>query len=72
MQEHVILVAFQVPAETREKTHEIMVDTMHTARKDATDNNIDLCWWVAENDRTDGSDNMSATFVPYEPQEVVF
>lgn len=24
-------------------------------------------WWVAENDRRDGSDNRSATFVPYEP-----
>lgn len=28
---------------------------------------FDLAWWIAENDRVDGSDRMSATFVPYEP-----
>src|SRR3954471_8578254 len=30
----------------------------------ARPNGVVDCWWIAEDDRTDGSDNDSATFVP--------
>ena len=57
MSEHVILVALQVEADSREAAHEIVCDAMPVA------GGAIESWWVAEDDRTDHSDCDSAVFV---------
>jgi hypothetical protein len=63
---HTILVAFAVNAETREEAQRILMERLPRPEGDCH-KAID-CWWIAENDRIDGSDNDSATFVPYTPE----
>lgn len=62
--EHVILVAFDVLAYSREQAHQRLLEALGRP-----DNNPIESWWVAEDDRTDGSDNDSAVFVPFGEQE---
>ena len=57
MTEHTILVAFTVEADTREQAHENLLITLPEP------NGFLDSWWVAEDDRTDGSDCDSAVFV---------
>lgn len=67
MAEHVILVAFQVEAETSEGAQQ---DLMRWLPKPGDPDRDGLsCWWIAEDDRIDGSDNDSAIFVPKGCQE---
>lgn len=69
--EHVILVAFQVRAGDEGLENESRADVMGSLMEGlkelgplGTDNVFGVeCWWVAEDDRTDGSDNDSAVFV---------
>jgi hypothetical protein len=68
MSEHVILVAVTVEAETREEAHTVAQLGMPrpgarypTGKGFAT--GLVTSWWVAEDDRQDGSDCDSAVFV---------
>lgn len=58
MSEHVILVAVNIAAPTRQEA----VSSLGSFLSGVPE------WWVAEDDRTDGSDNDSAVFVPYGKQ----
>lgn len=72
MPEHVILVAFSVEAPTREGAETVLLNELP---RPGTERVINLAlpsdariatiwsWWVAEDDRRDGSDNDSAVFV---------
>lgn len=62
--EHIILVAFTVEAADRAEAH----DTLRRMLNPVLDSQIESTsvateWWVAEDDRTDGSDRDSAVFV---------
>jgi hypothetical protein len=59
MSEHVMLVAFSVTGATRKEAHGRLLPMLPRPNDDA---GLD-CWWVAEDDRNDGSDNDSAVFV---------
>lgn len=66
MNEHIILVAFDVAASDRETAERVLTDLLFGVREDKPTGNrpyVDS-WWVAEDDRHDGSDNHSAVFVP--------
>lgn len=56
MSEHVILVAFTVEAPSRENAQRLLFEELPTPGRPITS------WWVAEDDRIDGSDNDSAVF----------
>lgn len=63
MTEHVFLVAITVESDgTREEAerrlHDALPDTNQPHHHGVTE------WWIAEDDRRDGSDNDSAVFVP--------
>lgn len=62
MTEHVFLVALQVQGETREQAETTLMQHLPTVTGDTVDKSI-VCWWVAEDDRHDRSDNDSAVFV---------
>lgn len=64
---HVILVAFAIYAPSRVDAHRRLMRMLPRPAEDGYLGTLDS-WWVAENDRIDGSDNDSAVFVPYEPQ----
>lgn len=57
--EHVILVAFSVPATSRRAAQKTLVRALPRTDEGHIDS-----WWIAEDDRIDGSDNDSAVFVP--------
>lgn len=67
MSEHVILVAFQVTADSREEAEQSLLMVLPRPkglpRGDMPGHGFLECWWVAEDDRHDGSDNDSAVFV---------
>jgi len=63
---HTILVAFAVNAATREQAQQVLMSRLPNPESDGHAT-ID-CWWIAENDRIDGSDNDSAIFVPFFPK----
>lgn len=56
---HVILVAFDVDEEKATDAHEAVMWLL----KDAVGKEKITQWWIAEDDRFDGSDNDSAVFV---------
>ncbi len=61
-----VLVAFCVAAPNREAAMDQVMSILpreakHRKRWDRA--GLD-CWWIAEDDRTDGSDNDSAVFIP--------
>ena len=62
MSTHVILVAFQVEGDTRKDAHEQLFDYLPNHPSPKTTPGLE-CWWVAEDDRLDNSDNDSAVFV---------
>jgi len=64
--EHTILVAFTVYAPTREDAQHRLMRLLPQPSRDGI-GTLD-CWWIAEDDRIDGSDNDSAMFVPYAPK----
>lgn len=57
--EHVFLVAVSVHGETREHAEARLRALLPVPEE----NNPVVCWWIAEDDRHDGSDNDSAVFV---------
>lgn len=61
--EHTILVAVVVEAPTREDAHLRLATEMPGYRNALRPHSPVLSWWVAEDDRLDGSDNDSAVFV---------
>lgn len=63
MAAHTILVAFCVNADTREAAQRLLMRRL--PRCDADFHTTIDSWWIAEDDRVDGSDNDSAVFVPY-------
>lgn len=58
---HVIMVAFEVDADTMANAQTTLMDWLPAPSQ--TDGDID-CWWIAEDERYDGSDCDSAVFVP--------
>ncbi len=63
-EEHVILVAFHVHAHSRPDAHDTLMEGFREMGPCGDDNPFGLeAWWVAEDDRRDGSDNNSAVFV---------
>lgn len=58
MPEHTILVAFTMEADTREQAHQKLLWLLPVNTPPGIES-----WWVAEDDRTDGSDCDSAVFV---------
>jgi len=60
---HTILVAFVVNAGSRELAQRLLMRRLPQCENDFH-TTIDS-WWIAEDDRIDGSDNDSAIFVPY-------
>lgn len=60
--EHTFLVAFSVYGETREEAELALHGELLEHPVSATDSPIES-WWVAEDDRRDGSDRDSAVFV---------
>jgi threonine aldolase len=64
MDEHVILVAIQVRADNRTAAMAQIMESLKTHGPHGDDNVYGIeCWWLAEDDRTDGSDCDSAVFV---------
>lgn len=72
MDEHVILVAVSVVAETRESAELYLHHRLPRPGDELpeTGGTYVESWWVAEDDRRDGSDNDSAVFVPKGTQAV--
>jgi hypothetical protein len=68
MNEHVILVAFVVEADDRETAHAWLLEALP---RPSEETHVES-WWVAEDDRTDGSDNDSAVFVKPGTQGTAF
>lgn len=60
MSTHVILVAFSIDADTRKEAMATLTDELV---KDLATLPSGSAWWIAEDLRTDGSDNDSAVFV---------
>lgn len=58
--EHVILVAFTVQDDDRAKAHDLLMERLP---QPYVGNTPITSWWVAEDDRRDGSDCDSAVFV---------
>jgi hypothetical protein len=65
---YVILVAFEVSSVGGRKEAELRLQSNLPRPSGRPDTEVDNwwldCWWVAEDDRYDGSDNDSAVFVP--------
>lgn len=60
--EFVILVAVHVTAANREAAHRTVMDSLPRPGSEYADSLVEA-WWIAEDDRQDGSDNDSAVFV---------
>ena len=60
--EHTILVAFTVYAPTWEQAQRLLMDRLPNPEADGPA--VIDSWWIAEDERYDGSDNDSAVFVP--------
>lgn len=58
MSQHTFLVAITVNGPDREKAQTDMMEVLPDTSTDLID-----CWWIAEDDRLDGSDNDSAVWV---------
>lgn len=57
---HVILVAFEVEGTD---WHDAQMNLIDTLPKPSATHSVE-CWWIAEDERYDGSDCDSAVFVP--------
>ena len=68
--DHIILVAFSVSAPSRTAAHTALVYRL--PRPQATPTSPILAWWVAEDDRHDGSDLDSAVFVEPGNQQLAY
>ena len=66
MSSHVIRVAFEVEAESWESAQRILMSYLPRPHSSRIESPIE-CWWIAEDERYDGSDNDSVVFVPYNP-----
>lgn len=60
---HTILVAFAVNATDRAEAQRLLMQRLPNPESDFHE--VIDCWWIAEDDRIDGSDNDSAFFIPY-------
>jgi hypothetical protein len=66
----VLLVAFDLSGPNAEDTHRWLMDNMPAPGPGGDNDEIYLdAWWVADDDRFDGSDTDSAVFVPKGHQE---
>lgn len=70
MQEHVILVAVTVEADDRATAETKLYDSLPDPG--LADRHGVTSWWIAEDDRRDGSDNDSAVFVHKGRQQAGF
>lgn len=59
MAEYTFHVAFNVIAPSRQEAEIALAGVLPTPNATTP-----TCWWIAEDDRLDGSDNDSAVFVP--------
>jgi hypothetical protein len=64
MDEHVILVAFEVAGNSRTDAQVALL-----TRLPRPDDGGVIAWWIAEDDRIDDTDNNSAVFVPKGEQQ---
>lgn len=62
---HVIMVAFEVEGTDWKNAQTNLMATLPTPWH----SRFIECWWIAEDERYDGSDNDSAVFVPIGTQE---
>lgn len=60
-EEHTILVAFTVYGDDRKEAQESLLEQLPKVTDD--DTRDITSWWIAEDDRIEGSDNDSAVFV---------
>lgn len=65
--EHIITVGFSVRGQSREDAHR----NLHRVLPVPTESPDLEQWWVAEDDRLDGSDNDSAVYIPMGSQAAV-
>ena len=63
--EHVFLIAFTVRGGTRAEAEDYLHTRLPWVGRRGDESIEITSWWVAEDDRRDGSDNDSAVFVPY-------
>jgi hypothetical protein len=63
MSAHTILVAFCVNASDRAQAQRLLMRRLPDPEADCHE--VIDCWWIAEEDRIDGSDGDAAMFVPY-------
>lgn len=68
---HVILVAFEVAADTRDAAQDALMDRMVPMLQSRDETSPVESWWIAEDDRRDGSDAHSAVFVPMGTQHTM-
>lgn len=66
---YVILVAVEVTASDRDEAMRLVVEKMPPFDYDAPRARRVECWWIAEDNRIDGSDNDPAVFVPLGEQD---
>lgn len=70
MDEHVVLVAFTVNATDRESAQRALMRLLPRPGSGSFVGPAVIdSWWIAEDDRIDGSDNDSAVFVPMGSQQ---
>ena len=72
MPHHVVLVAVEIDSDqaaTLEEAQELLIEHVLPHYPDANPYTPVTGWWIAEDDRVDGSDNDSAVFVPKGWQE---
>lgn len=63
MSEYVVLVAFNVEADTMKEAQERLMDVLPRVKHYDNDSYLEE-WWIAEDERYDRSDSESAVFVP--------
>ena len=64
MDDHVIVVGFEVAGNSRAEAQRALMERLPSGGEDVL-----VGWWIAEDDRVDGTDNDSAVFVPKGSQQ---
>jgi len=62
--EHIVIVAFSIYADTHEQAQHVITDQIPYQELIMLSDGAITSWWVAHDNRIDGSDNSSAVFIP--------